>query len=299
MKTLSLLGILGLASAADLYVSTEGSDQNDGSAQSPFLSLETALQTVEQLVSGGISEAVTVHLADGVYSLNAPLNFTGAHSGKSGQPVTWKADGGNAIITGGLRVTGWTEGENGVYSASVPKGTKSRNLYVNGKASNYARRKIANRKDFSYTSTRMTWTDPQYDWLQTTPGIVGGEVRFINSFTDRYNPIQSVGDRELVMAPDSWANNIWGWDTVVNPFADFGVWVQNVRALLTEGGEFYLDSDAGLIYYKPLDGEDMSTVETYLGILECLISVSGTYDNPAHDILFSGLNFVSIKLAET
>lgn len=191
-------------------------------------------------------------------------------------------------------MTDWKEGDDGIYSATVPKGTKSRNLYVNGNAAKYARRMIANRKDFSYTSTGMTWTDPQYDWLQNTAGIEGGEIRFLNSFTERYNPIRSVGYHELVMVQDFWANNTWGWDTVNNPFADFGVWVQNARSLLTEGGQFYLDSDAGVVYYKPLNGEDMRIVETYLGILECLVSVSGTYDDLAHDITFSGLNFVGL-----
>ena len=39
-------------------------------------------------------------------------------------------------------------------------------------------------------------------------------------------------------------------------------------------------------------GEDMSKADTYLGILEAILVVGGTYDAPAHDITFQGLSFV-------
>jgi hypothetical protein len=294
----NILGILLLsrvALGADLYVAPSGSDASDGSQSNPFKTLTKAQQAVRSLVASPLTEDLVVHVADGVYNLSAPLTLTTADSGNNGRIVHWKADGAKATISGGLRVTGWTIGNNGIYSASVPVGTQSRNLFVNGKAANYARRKIANRKDFSYTQTGMSWSNSQYDWLQTTAGIAGAEVRFINSFTDRYAPIRSVGNRQLVMVQNSWANNIIGYDTVQNNNADFGVWVQNALALLTEGGQFYLDSNAGKVYYKPLNGEDMATVETYLGVQECLLAISGSYGSPAHDVSFSGLNWVSVR----
>jgi hypothetical protein len=283
---------IALVFGADYYVSTTGSDNNNGGSKSPFQTLGKAQQAVRTFISGSMNEDVTVHLADGVYRVTSPLVFTTADSGTNGHTVYWKADGTDATISGGIKVTGWTQGNNGVYSASVPAGTKSRNLYVGGKASNYARKKIANRKDFTYTQTGMTWTNGQYDWLQTTAGIAGAEIRFINSFTDRYSPIQSVSNRQLLMVQNAWKNNLIGYDTVNKNNADFGVWVQNALALLTEGGQFYLDSSAGRVYYKPLNGENMATIDAYLGVQECLIAVGNTYSNPSRDISFSGLKFV-------
>jgi hypothetical protein len=54
-----------------------------------------------------------------------------------------------------------------------------------------------------------------------------------------------------------------------------------------------VDSKAGKVYYKPLAGENMATVDAHLGVLETLVTVGGTYDAPAHDITFQGLSFVS------
>ncbi|KAH8799146.1 hypothetical protein F5884DRAFT_135714 [Xylogone sp. PMI_703] len=279
-------------STLDFYVSSPPSAASaDGLSLRTFSNLEDVQAAVRNAIPN-MKENITVHVADGLYILDVPLNFSSADSGRNGYSVNWKATGTNAIISGGTKVTGWklANATTNVYSANVPKGLRSRNLYVNGWAANYARRLIQ-RKDFQYTNTSMVWTSPQYDWLMTTPGISNAEVRAISSFTDRYAPIAAVGDRELIMKQESWANNIIGYDTIPQPNADFGVWVQNALALLNEGGQYYLDSVAGVVYYKPLAGENMSTAETYLGRLEALVVVGGTYDQPAHDISFEGLNF--------
>ncbi|KAJ4383110.1 hypothetical protein N0V85_008505 [Neurospora sp. IMI 360204] len=279
-----------LASAADFYVSPSGSDQNTGdSADKPFRTLTAAQQAVRHVATDAMAEDITVHLLPGTHRLSEPLNLGSADSGKNGFRVNWT--GSDATISGGLRVRGWQAGSDGVYSASVPKGTQSRNLFVDGQAAQYARVKLNSRTDFTYTDTGMSWNKTDYDFLMTTPGIETAEVRFINSFTDRYAPIQAVGNRELIMKQHSWANQIIGYDTVAAPNADFGVYVQNARALLTDGGEFFLDSDAGLVFYKPLDGQDLTQVEAYLGSQEALVTISGTYDDPAHDLVFSGLAF--------
>jgi hypothetical protein len=280
-----------LGAAADVYVSTNGSDSNDGLSEGKAVASLAKAQQAARTQITNMNANVTVHIASGTYELTAPLAFTAADSGKNGYSVNWVGSG--AVVSGGRKVTGWTAGTNGIWSANVPAGIKSRSFYVNGQASNYARRKIANRKDLSYTTTSIKWTSSAYDWITSTAGIEGAEVRFISSFTDRYAPIQGKGNKELIMEQNAWFNNNWGYDTVSKPNADFGVWVQNALALLSEGGQFYLDSNAGKVYYKPLNGENMATADTHLGVLETLVSVGGTYDAPAHDITFQGLGFVS------
>lgn len=299
MKSILPLVYAGLCSqfavALDFYVAPNGSDNNTGtSATSAFQTLAKAQQAVRSEIASSMRENVTVHVGAGIYTLSTPLKFSAEDSGKNGFKVNWVGPG--ALISGGRKVTGWTAGSNGVYSSAVPAGLKSRNLYVNGQASNFARRKIANRKDFTYTSTSLKWTSSSYDWLTSTAGIANAEMRFINSFADRYAPIKATGNRELVMKQNTWYNQLWGYDTIPKNNADFGVWVQNALALLTEGGQFYLDSAAGKVYYKPLSGERMESIETYLGVAETLVAFGGTYDAPVHDISFTDISFVSASL---
>ena len=73
-------------------------------------------------------------LADGVYQLSSTWKFTAADSGSAGHPVVWHAaPGAYPVISGATRVTGWMqEGASGVWSASVPAGSETRQLYVDG-----------------------------------------------------------------------------------------------------------------------------------------------------------------------
>ncbi|KAG9251755.1 pectin lyase fold/virulence factor [Emericellopsis atlantica] len=293
-----LIGCLNVhipgALGASFYVSPKGSDLNNGSHCRPFQSLPRAQKAVRDALSSGAQDIV-VELANGRYILTEPLNLTAKDSGSPDHPVTWKARGAEAVISGGIEITNWTDtGSRGIYSANVPPGTDSRNLYVNGWAANYARRRI-DRSDFATTNTSMHWDDPQYDWIMEVGDLDGAEIRGVNAFTDRIAPIQEVRDREMVMVRNSWSNNIIGYDTFSNPdgFYDveFLTWIQGALSLLDDGGQFYLDSDQGIVYYKPLDTESIDDLEVYLGVQEALVTIGGTYDEPVHDIAFENINF--------
>jgi hypothetical protein len=280
-----------IASALDIYVAVTGDDGNDGSVGSALASPAQAQVAVRELLSNGAIDDITVHVESGLYQLEEPLNLTAADSGRNGSTVTWLAEGSDVTISGGLRVSGWQLNEtSGIYTAQIPPGTESRNLYVNGKAANYARSTLQ-RRFFDFDNETVSWNTSEYDWIMSTPGLERAELRGINSFTDRYAPIESVGNKSLVMRQHSWRNNVFGYDTIIAPNADFGFYIQNALALLDEGGEFFLDSNAGTIYYMPLDGEDMDTADTWLGVLEGLVFVQGTPDDPIHDITFRGFNF--------
>ena len=142
-----LCGALAVSTAhgLDYYVSGSGNDEGEGTREQPFKTVRKAQQQVRTLLQQGPqTEDVNVRISPGVYPLTAALVFSVSDSGKNGFKVNWI--GNDTVLSGGLRITGWTQGSNGIYSATIPAGTESRNLYVNGMAANYARRKIT-RKD--------------------------------------------------------------------------------------------------------------------------------------------------------
>ncbi|KIL84666.1 hypothetical protein FAVG1_12193 [Fusarium avenaceum] len=282
------LSTVHLSVAANVYVNINGVDSNPGSADKPVKSIEKAQELVRELIPS-TKDDVTVHIGPGTWVIDAPILFTTEDSGINGITITWS--GSETIISGGLKIRDWVKGEDGIWSASVPAGTKSRNLFVNGFAAQYARRQIQNREEFNYTEVGMSWSSPKYDWIMETPGIENGELRAINSFTDRIALIEGVGDRVIEMKSQIWANQLIGYDQIAKPFWDGGLWIQNVKALLTDGGQFYLDRDESVFYYKPLEGEDMTTASAYLGIEEVLMVVGGTYEEPIHDLRFEGITF--------
>jgi hypothetical protein len=288
------LHVPAVIGALTYYVSPDGTGSGT-SRSSPFGSLGEAQDAVRASLADG-EEDITVQLASGLYVIEETLNLTSQDSGSPGHPVVWKADeAGDVVISGGLKVSNWTDtGSKGIYSASVPSGTKSRNLYVNGKAANYARRMIE-RSDFNTTNSSMLWESSDYDWIMEAGDLDGAEIRAVQAFTDRIAPIERVLDREMLMTRPSWDNNIIGYDTFSNPDGfynvDFLTWIQGALSLLEEGGGYYLDSENGTVYYIPLEGEDMETLDAWLGVKEALVTFAGTYDEPVHDIAFEDISF--------
>lgn len=74
---------------------------------------------------------------------------------------------------------------------------------------------------------------------------------------------------------------------------------ENAHEFLNEPGEFYVDTAARTVYYKPRSGEDMSTATVQAPTLPTLVDVKGgSLDTPAHDLRFSGITFAQTTWME-
>ncbi len=123
------------AAASTVFVSPTGNDANPGTtADRPLRTLSRARDLVRTL-NQAMTTDLTVSLAGGVYQLTQPLTLDARDSGTGGHNVIWTAAAGaRPVISGGIRVTGWTRFDAGknIWSASVPVGLRTRQLYVNG-----------------------------------------------------------------------------------------------------------------------------------------------------------------------
>ena len=89
------------------YVSPTGRDTNDGKYDSPFLTIERALQEIKK-TNAIVVDDFSVILMDGHYHLTKTLTITEKNNLRSGKTLTIKALNENkAVIEGGRRVTNW------------------------------------------------------------------------------------------------------------------------------------------------------------------------------------------------
>ena len=94
---------------AGYYVATNGSDTADGSASSPFATLQRAQLAMQQ------SSVKVTQIYAGTYYLSSPLTLTALDQGE-----TWAAvPDATVILSGGQVISGWTSEGNGIYSASA------------------------------------------------------------------------------------------------------------------------------------------------------------------------------------
>ncbi|MBV5277311.1 hypothetical protein JZU56_05890, partial [bacterium] len=123
----------------DLYVSPDGSDAFAGTTkEKPFASLAKARDAV-RAVAG--KNAVTVHVADGVYYLPETLTFSSEDSGSAACPVVYRAEHeGGAVLSGGSKLAlDWKTYRDGIFQTKTSKGLEIDQLFINGKAQRMAR----------------------------------------------------------------------------------------------------------------------------------------------------------------
>ncbi len=88
---------------ADLYVAPDGSDENDGSKDAPFATIEKARDTVRGMDKTG-KTGITVAVKAGEYRVSS-LEFTAEDSGTEECPVAYRAYGdGEVILNGGITI---------------------------------------------------------------------------------------------------------------------------------------------------------------------------------------------------
>ncbi|HEY0686756.1 MAG TPA: right-handed parallel beta-helix repeat-containing protein [Steroidobacter sp.] len=273
-------------------VSPQGDDAGDGSASRPFKTLTRAQQAVRSVNSNA---NVVVVLADGIYRLAEPLHFTAADGGQDGNNVTWQAAANaSPVVAGSVPVTGWkvSDATKQIYVAEVPAGTDTRQLWVDNRLAKPASIEIP-RSVLEFDAEGMTINDPQYDYLAKLPAQHRIEVQATGYFTNRLSPVKSISGRKLLMQQPAWDNNTWGYDTLNAPVGSESahLLLNNSLAFLTQPNQFYVDPDAGKLYYRPAEGVKPEQMSAELPRLPYLVSIGGTYERPIRDLTFKGIRF--------
>jgi uncharacterized protein YjdB len=240
--------------------------------------------SLEQGKSNAITAAATgsdveVVLADGTYSLTAPLEFTAADSGVGSSRVTYRAaDGAVPELSGGTTIGGWEPSaeDPSVYVATAPAGLETRQLFVDGTRANRASGPVPG---FALTSTGHTTTSTA---LASWGNLSEVEVVYKMNWIQPRCTIESVVGTVVTMKPTCWLR-LQG--------TQYPLRLENARELLDEAGEWYLDSIADRVYYKPRAGEDLATALVVAPTLEKLVSGTGSVTQPIRNLTFEGITF--------
>lgn len=284
----------GGSSGINYWVATDGSDSADGSASAPFKTIEHARDVVRASINRG-RLTITVNIKGGTYNLTAPLTFNSEDSGTNLAPVVYQsAPGEEAIITGAEQVSGWALHDTtlNIWQAQVATDTMPRQLYVNGVRATRARTvdypNYYTPTDTGYTYLYILGTDPQIPPVWNNPTLV--EAVTATQWKMMRCPIaQILNSSEVIMQNPCWANaNVYPepWNFhLLN-------WWENAYEFLDQPGEWYLDPTTKTLYYIPLEGEDMSTADVRLPVLEKLVDAAGDVTTPISYMAFKNLNFM-------
>lgn len=294
MATLSLAASVCILSslagssvlAVELFVSTRGSDQADGTETSPLASLAAAQAKTRSLAG---REAVTIHVADGVYYLPETLLFDANDSGSEAFPITYQAvNEGQAILSGGTRLKlEWTPHQEGIYQASVPPGIKIDQLFVDGRAQRMARypnydpsaKTVAYQgfaADAFSTDRARRWSDPTGGYIHAMHRARWGGYHY---------RITGKADDGSVTYEGGWQNN-----RQMGMHNEFRM-VENVLEELDAAGEWFHDSENMTLYYLPMAEIDLAKATIEVVRLRHLIEMRGSSKAPVSHLTLKGFQF--------
>ncbi|MFI1092605.1 hypothetical protein [Streptomyces sp. NPDC020917] len=292
-----------------LYAAPDGTGTN--CTQTAPCSLSGAQTKVRDVVAGGSAGDVDVKLGDGTYRLGSTWKFGAQDSGTAGHPVVWEAaDGAHPVISGATRIHKWTDtGTAGLWSASVPAGSESRQLYVDGRQAPVAQATPA-QLGFagSWTGTtdgyNISGDSAAKAWFGALSADELQQVEFDypggnGPWTESRCRVAGYDSATaaLTMTQPCWTNttrrasfsHASGGLPSMNPGTKPS-FVTNAKALIRPG-QWYLDSAASKLYYKPLAGQSLKSFAVELPRLESLLQGAGTLATPVHDLTFKGLQF--------
>jgi hypothetical protein len=268
--------------SADVYVAPNGS--GDACSCAMPCALTTGRDHARALAAGAARDIVVL-VEDGTYRFAQTFTLDASDSGPGGgHAIVYRAaPGAKPTWSGATQVQGFSpvDAQKVVWVASVPPGTKSRELYVNGRR-----------------ATRARGPDAPPGYTKTAAGFTLGDAA-IAAWPDRAQlEVVGIWQWQMYRCPVAGVDASTGI-TLAQPCWTYGTgeqfstvaWIENALELLDTGGEFYLDSAAGKLYYAPRAGEDVTTADVELPVLEALVVGTGTPAAPLHDVAFEGVTF--------
>jgi hypothetical protein len=291
------------AATTNFYVDpTGGSDTNSGTSTAAAFKTIQAAQAAVRASNANMSSDIVVNLRGGTYNLNSPITLGTSDSGTNGHTVVYQAyNGETPVIGSGRTITGWIAVGNGEYKASVGS-LNFRQLYVNGVRATRARYPDLG-SDFQLQGSDKTnkllqvLSSQISNWSNLSRTEMVLELQWAENYL-RLKSFTTAGGTANVSIQDHEAGILFQ-----RPFPVLSsgspLHFENAHEFLNEPGEFYVDTAAQTVYYKPRSGEDMSTATVQAPTLPTLVEVKGTsLDAPVHDLRFSGITFTQTTWME-
>ena len=312
------LCFLATMSHAQIYVSTKGSDTNNGNIDSPKATLQAALRQareIRRLKDTSIKNGARIMIKGGTYKLDEPIFIRPEDAGTKDSPTEIEAaPNEKVIISGGIDIKNWrrsntsviglpTIAKGKIWEADVPlvggRPFEFRQLWVNDKKA--IRAKSMNGEKMNRI---LSWNKKEQTcWIPTpkTPSVQKVETAemFIHQWWAiailRIKKMEVHGDSTQLFfqQPESRIQSEHPWPApwISKETGNSAFYLTNALQFLDEPGEWYLDIAARKVYYWPKENENLATATVTAPYLETLVKIEGTIDNAVSYVNFTNISF--------
>ncbi|RYG15603.1 MAG: right-handed parallel beta-helix repeat-containing protein, partial [Chitinophagaceae bacterium] len=302
------------AYAADIYVSLKGNDRNVGTQQKPVATLNAALRIAREwrrLNDANANGGIRINIEAGFYPLYEPVMIRPEDSGTATSPTTiLNAENGEVILSGGQRIKNWKKATSSViglpsvaqgkvWVADVPSDLTFRQLWVDSK-------KAVRAKDHNgdVMGRILSWDfAKQTCKIPLKRNIDFSKIEGIEMTIHQWWAIANLRVKSAkvianavelsFMQPESRIQSEHPWPApwLSKETGNSAYFLSNAMQFLDEQGEWYHDVKNHRLYYWPRKNEQMQTADVIAPVLETLLKMEGTIDNPVKYISFKGISF--------
>jgi hypothetical protein len=315
--TIFMLFALG-GNAVDIYVAPHGNDVNEGSRDRPLATLSAALRKARELrrlqdpsIRGGIQ----IILRGGLYPLHETVSVRPEDSGTADSPTIITAMSGELpVLSGGVQLRGWQKvtgslpqlpgiARNKIWVTDVPgisgRSLQFRQLWVNGRKAVRAKSTAGNKMDRILDWNKKDGTC----WIPIADGKQLKEAAGMEMFIQQWWAIAVLRIRKMEIhhdsarlyfhEPESTIQNEHPWPApwLSDETGNSAFYLTNGIQFLDEPGEWFLDAVNAKLYYWPRAGEQLNNATVIAPVLETLLAVRGSVDEPVSHLTIKGVQF--------
>ena len=273
------LSSFGIYAQTEYFISTEGKDMNVGSIEAPFASLEKALEE-----AGKESGEVTLFLREGTYRLQKTVVLTKTDGNRNKALNIRSYSGEKVVISGGQKLDlDWKPYKKGIMCAKIEGQVQMDMLLVNGEIRHMARYPNYDEQAIRFNGTSAEATAPSRvkQWKHPETGYLHAMHR--SDWGDFHYRITGKDDKNQLALEGGWQNNR---QSGLHPDNRM---VENIFEELDAPGEWFFDTEESVLYYYPIEGENMEKAVVETPQLKHLFEIRGTEADPVMNIRLDGL----------
>lgn len=264
-----------------IYVSVNGKDNNAGTFEKPFKTLNKALAVSE----GFSGRKVSIQLRSGTYYL--PETVVIKSTAKLPETLEIIAfDKEKVIISAGRKLKlDWQLFKNGIYRTVVPSDVSFERLYVNGISQSMARYPNADTtagifngtaEDATYYVRVLSWGNPYGGYVHALDEDRKGSLHYRITGVDDTDNVELDGG--------------WQFGKPVHPDKSLR-FVENIFAELDAPGEWFFDRTLHFLYFYPNKKTDLLKAVIEVSNFKSSIELQGSAQNPVRNVIFKNLHF--------
>ena len=291
----------------DIWVSPAGNDHSCGDRSAPLQTLHQALRLAREwrrLADPRISGGIHIYLTGGTYYLSEPLFIRPEDSGSETSPTIIEGDDSEtAVLSGGLRVTGWQKAGR-YWKAFVPKSggrpITVRQLWSNGRkcpqSCQFEGTKMERMLQFDKSSRTITIPTPSQ--LLQEGDFSQMELMVHQRWAIAYLRVKDYtveGDCTVLRfhEPESRIEfeHPWPQPVIGGSFGSSSFRLLNALPFLDHPGEWYHDYSSGTLYYMAPEGEDPNNMEMVVPMTSTLVEITGNRNDRVSNIIFRHVGF--------